>query len=189
MERRLSPVAPAPDAWLAECRLHEGEEIGLFGLAGDLKALELAIEPDIDEQGTGILMEMEKCAIAPRERTAFALAQLRQLAQFDQQRLYLIKIFLGCMPHASSITQDLRAPQALSGGTVLILGPELDGLRGGAQDRLGVQLRPCFPDTERGPLTDEGHGPGRQRPYPVTPAPVEHPAAEAERAEDQIARY
>jgi len=66
---------------------HSCEQVGLFGLAGDLHALELGIEPDINVQIVGILVEMKQCTVGTREATALALSQLRQLAQLHQQRL------------------------------------------------------------------------------------------------------
>jgi hypothetical protein len=53
----------------------------LLGVTGDLHALELAIEPDVDVQGTSILVEVKKGTAASREGASLALSQLRQLAQ------------------------------------------------------------------------------------------------------------
>jgi hypothetical protein len=87
MEPRLPPVAAEPDASLLECGLYKRQEVRLFGGAGDFQALELALEPDIDVERTGIGVEVKKCAAAARKRAALALAQLRQLAQLYEQRL------------------------------------------------------------------------------------------------------
>ncbi len=72
---------------LAERGFYQGKEAGLVGVAGDLQALELAIEPDVDVQGTSILVEVQEGAAASRERAALTLSKLRQLAQPRKQRL------------------------------------------------------------------------------------------------------
>lgn len=90
---------------------HSCEKVGLFGVAGDLHALELGIEPDVDVQIASILMEMKQCTVGSREAAALALPQLRQLAQLRQQRLKLIKVFPRCMPHASSMPLDAWTSQ------------------------------------------------------------------------------
>lgn len=59
---------------------HSCEEASLFGVAGDLHALELTAEPDIDVQVTSILMEVKERPVCPREVAAPALLQLRELA-------------------------------------------------------------------------------------------------------------
>ncbi len=56
------------------------KEIGLLVAAGDLHTLELAVEPDIDVEVTGIFVEVKERPRSPREVTALALAQLREPA-------------------------------------------------------------------------------------------------------------
>lgn len=58
---------------------HLCEEIGLLVVAGDLHALERAVEPDIDVEVTGILVEVKERAGSPREIAALALPQLGEL--------------------------------------------------------------------------------------------------------------
>ncbi len=82
-------------------------------MAGDPHALELAAEPRIDIEVTGILVEVQERPGSPRKITALALPQLGQFAELRQQRLQAIKTFLRCMPHTSSMTPDVRATQEL----------------------------------------------------------------------------
>jgi hypothetical protein len=48
----------------------------LLGGGRDLHAQELAVEPDVDIEVTGILVEMQECPGSAREVTALALPQL-----------------------------------------------------------------------------------------------------------------
>lgn len=91
--------------------LHPREEMGLVGAAGDLHALEFAVEFDINVIVASIFVEVKERPIAPGKGAARALPQLRELAQLGQQRLQLIKVVLRCMPHGSSITSDVRPAQ------------------------------------------------------------------------------
>jgi len=84
----------------------------LFVAAGDLQALELAIEPDIDIEVARIFVEMKERPGSPREVTPLTLTQLGEPAQLHQQRLQAIKVFLRCMPHASSMTLTPRQRKA-----------------------------------------------------------------------------
>jgi len=83
----------------------------LVGAAGDLHALELAVELDIGVIVASILVKVKERPAASRKVASLALSQLRKLAQLRQQRLQLIKILLRCMPHGSSITLDVRTAQ------------------------------------------------------------------------------
>ncbi len=56
-------------------------------------------------------MEVKERPRAESEITTLALPQLGELAQLHQQRLYVIKVLLRCMPHASSMTLDVKATQ------------------------------------------------------------------------------
>jgi hypothetical protein len=90
---------------------HPCEEVGLVPAAGDLHALELAVELDIDVVVASVLVEVKQRPAAPRKVAAPALSQLRELAQLRQQRLQLVEVLLRCVPHVSSITLDVRAAQ------------------------------------------------------------------------------
>jgi hypothetical protein len=57
-------------------------------------------------------MEVKERPGPPREIAALALPQLGELAQFPQQFLYVIKVFLRCVPHPSSMARPAKARQA-----------------------------------------------------------------------------
>jgi hypothetical protein len=98
--RSGSPVRP-------ERFSHSCEEVGLVNAAGDLHALELAVELDIGVIVASVLVEVKERSVAPGKVAAPALSQLRELAQLPQQRCQLIKVLLRCMTHTSSITLDV----------------------------------------------------------------------------------
>jgi hypothetical protein len=94
---------------------HLCKEIRLLVAAGDLQALELAVEPGVDVEVTGILVEVKERLGAPREITALALPQLGEPAQLHQQCLQAVKVILRRVPHGSSMTWDVKATQRALG--------------------------------------------------------------------------
>ena len=67
--------------------------------------------------------------------------------------------------------------------------PDLDAVPGSVQDQLPVDPGVRLGDVIGGPLTDEGHWPGRwQRPHPVAQIPILRAAAETVRFQDQPSR-
>src|SRR5215470_12156578 len=95
-----------------ECIPHPVQEEVLLAVAGDPHALKLAVELDINVNVASVLVEMKKRRGSPRKIAALSLTQLGEFAQFREQRLYPIKIFLRCVPHASSMAEAAAALQA-----------------------------------------------------------------------------
>jgi hypothetical protein len=83
---------------------HLREEAGLFGIAGDLHPLEGAVDPHVDVELAGVLVEMKERLRSPREGAALALTQLREAAQLSQQDLDVIEVLVRRVPHLLSMT-------------------------------------------------------------------------------------